>query len=79
MRKNFTTVGLDIDANLTSRELQVLLLICHELSPAEISKRLQISEKTFFNHRANILAKTQARTNIGLLCYAVRSGYYRIN
>lgn len=79
MRKTFATVGLDIDSKLTSRELQVLLLICNEFSPAKISKKLKISEKTFFNHRANILAKTQARTNIGLLCYAVRSGYYRIN
>ncbi|MBX2969807.1 MAG: response regulator transcription factor [Cyclobacteriaceae bacterium] len=79
MKKKFSTVGIDTVSTLTSRELQVMLLICNELSPNEISKRLKISEKTFFNHRANILSKIQARTNIGLLCFAVKSGYYRIN
>ncbi len=59
---------------LTSRELQILLLICQELSPGEISERLQISEKTFFNHRANILEKTNCRGNIGLVKFAHEKG-----
>jgi DNA-binding CsgD family transcriptional regulator len=79
MKRKISSGGVDTGSILTSRELEVLLLICNELSPNEISKKLKISEKTFFNHRANILSKIQARTNIGLLCFAVKSGYYRIN
>ncbi|MBL7845315.1 MAG: response regulator transcription factor [Cyclobacteriaceae bacterium] len=60
---------------LTERELEVLMLICREFSPNEISSRLQISEKTFFNHRANILAKTQTKSNVGLFRFAVQYGY----
>jgi DNA-binding NarL/FixJ family response regulator len=57
-------------SRLSTRELEILLLICQELSPGEISDRLHISEKTFFNHRANILAKTGVRGNVGLVKYA---------
>lgn len=64
---------------LTTRELEILLLICQELSPGEISERLQISEKTFFNHRANILEKTNCRNNVGLLKYAHEKGLFHLN
>jgi DNA-binding CsgD family transcriptional regulator len=39
---------------------------------------LQISEKTFFNHRANILEKTQSRNNVGLFRFALNHGYFEI-
>lgn len=55
---------------LSSREIEVLMLICKELSPTEISSRLKISEKTFFNHRSHILLKVGVRSNVGLLRYA---------
>jgi two-component system response regulator DegU len=63
---------------LTNREIEILLLICQELTPGEISDRLQISEKTFFNHRSNILEKTKARSNVGLIRYALLKGYFKI-
>ena len=63
---------------LTNREIEILLLICQELTPGEISERLQISEKTFFNHRANILKKTMARSNVGLIRYAILKGFFKI-
>ena len=63
---------------LTNRETEILLLICREMTPGEISERLQISEKTFFNHRANILSKTKARSNVGLIRYAIRQGYFEV-
>ncbi len=60
---------------LSNRELEILLLICQEYSPGEISTRLNISEKTFNNHRSSIIAKTGAKNNIGLYKYAVQHGY----
>jgi DNA-binding NarL/FixJ family response regulator len=62
---------------LTNREMEILLLICQELTPGEISSRLQISEKTFFNHRSNILLKTSSRSNVGLIRYALLKGYFK--
>lgn len=60
---------------LSNREVEILILICQEYTPGEISSRLEISEKTFNNHRANIIAKTGARNNIGLYKFAVQHGY----
>jgi DNA-binding NarL/FixJ family response regulator len=60
---------------LSHREMEVLLLICQELSPTEISERLDIAEKTFFNHRYSLVMKTGARTNIGLYKFAVEHGF----
>lgn len=68
----------DSYTKLTNREIEILLLICQELTPGEISERLQISEKTFFNHRSNILTKAKARTNVGLIRYAVGRGYFKM-
>ena len=63
-------------SKLTTREIEIMLLICQEYTPGEISSRLNISEKTFFNHRANIVAKTGVRNNIGLYKFAIQRGYF---
>lgn len=69
----------EVASKLTSRELEILLLICQEFTPGEISSRLHISEKTFFNHRSNILEKTNVRSNVGLLRFALQRGYYTLS
>jgi two-component system, NarL family, response regulator DegU len=61
-------------SKLSPREVEILLLICQELSPSEISERLKISEKTFFNHRAHILAKIEGRGNVSIVKYAYQHG-----
>jgi len=60
---------------LSPQQTKILKLICKELSPGQISARLGISEKTFFNHRDNLKVKTKAKTNIGLYKYALKHGY----
>ncbi|MEO7990864.1 MAG: response regulator transcription factor [Chryseolinea sp.] len=64
---------------LSQREIEILLLICQELSPGEISERLSISEKTFFNHRQHILDKTGARGNVGLVKFAHQKGFIELS
>ena len=65
----------DVYGKLSPREMEILLLICQELSPGEISERLRISEKTYFNHRTHILEKTKVRSNVGLVKFAHEKGY----
>ena len=66
-------------SKLSPRELEILFLICQELSPSEISSRLQISEKTYFNHRTNILSKIGVRGNVGLVKYAYQHGLLELS
>jgi DNA-binding NarL/FixJ family response regulator len=56
---------------LTERELEILKLIAAEHSNAEIAKTLFISERTVETHRKNMLRKTNNKTIVGLLKYAM--------
>lgn len=58
---------------LTVRELEILKLVCEELTTADIAEKLFISPRTVDTHRKNILEKTQSKTIIGLIKYAFES------
>jgi DNA-binding NarL/FixJ family response regulator len=79
LRNGVKRVPNMLSGKLSSRELEILLLICQEFTPAEISGRLGISEKTFFNHRANILSKAGVRGNVGLVKYAYQYGLIELS
>ena len=59
---------------LTERELEVLKLVANEHSNAEIAEILFISERTVETHRKNMLRKTQNKTIVGLVKYAMENG-----
>jgi DNA-binding NarL/FixJ family response regulator len=56
---------------LTDREIEILKLIAQEFSNADIAKLLYISERTVETHRKNIYRKTNTKTIVGLIKYAV--------
>jgi DNA-binding NarL/FixJ family response regulator len=59
-------------AELTAREKEVLQLIAREHSNHSIAEQLFISERTVETHRKNILTKTNSKSVIGLIQYALR-------
>ena len=63
---------------LTKREVEILQLVCEQLTAEEIGERLFISEKTVNGHKINLLRKTQSRNTAGLVLYALRSGIVSI-
>ena len=58
------------NSQLTPREIEIIKLIANEMTSAEISRELFLSEHTVETHRKNIIRKTGAKTVIGLLNYA---------
>lgn len=53
---------------LTSRELQILRMIAQSgMSLVEIGKSLKLSPKTVTSHKANIMTKLNAETNLELI------------
>lgn len=58
---------------VTSREREVLQLICKELTTAEIAEKLYISKRTVEGHRKNLLEKTGVRNTAGLVIFAIRN------
>ncbi|MBA3681431.1 MAG: response regulator transcription factor [Bacteroidetes bacterium] len=55
---------------LTARELEILKLVCEELTTAAIAEKLFISPRTVETHRKNIIEKTKVKTIVGLIKYA---------
>jgi DNA-binding CsgD family transcriptional regulator len=58
---------------LTSRELEVLQLICDQKTTIEIGEKLFISPRTVEGHRNNLLLKTESRNIAGLVVFAIQN------
>jgi DNA-binding NarL/FixJ family response regulator len=58
---------------LSSRENEILELICKGFSNIEIASELNISKRTVEKHRSNILDKTQTHNTASLVMYAIEN------
>ncbi len=63
----------DEEVQFTRREKEVLQLICDGLNNKEIADKLFISERTVVGHKSNLLAKTNCKSSVGLLSYAIKN------
>jgi len=59
--------------NLSDREIEIITLICKELTNKEISERLCLSIRTVENHRDKILEKIGARNTVGIVMFALKN------
>ena len=66
------------DIQFTKREMEILQLISDGLSNKEIAERLFISERTVVGHKSNLMAKTNCKSTIGLLSYAIKNKLVKI-
>jgi two-component system, NarL family, response regulator DegU len=60
-------------AILSDREVEVLRLICQEMTNKEIADKLYLSVRTVDGHREKILQKTGAKNVAGMVMYAMRN------
>ena len=62
------------DANLlTSRETEILKLICKGYSNNDIADELFISSRTVDKHKGNILSKTNCKNSTSLVMYSIKN------
>jgi len=59
---------------LTKREVEIIRLVCQELSSKEIGEKLFIAEFTVTTHRRNILSKLGLKNTPGLINFAKQNG-----
>jgi DNA-binding NarL/FixJ family response regulator len=57
----------------TSRESQIVKLMCEGLSTQEIADHICLSVKTVENYRAKLLEKTKCKNSISLVVYAIKN------
>lgn len=61
-------------ASLSARERQVIVLVVHGQSSAEIGVQLHLSPKTIDSYRSRLMAKVEVQDVQGLVRYALRAG-----
>ncbi len=66
----------DNEETLTSREIDVVKLICQEKTNQEIAEVLFLSPRTVESHRQRILDKIGAKNTVGLVIYAIINDIY---
>ena len=62
----------------TERELEVIKLICDQLSNKEIAERLNLSIRTIEGYREKILEKMDVHNTAGIVVYAIKTSIYQI-
>jgi len=68
-----TSKSKEFHAELSEREMEILILICQGLSNQEIGDKLFISKRTVDKHRANILEKSESKNTAQLVVYAIKN------
>jgi len=64
--------------NFTSREIDVLNLVCNGLTSHAISEKLFISIKTVEVHRTNIFHKANVKNVAELIIWAIKNNYFTV-
>jgi DNA-binding NarL/FixJ family response regulator len=59
--------------DLSPRELEILKLVCENLTNEEIAEKVNLSYDTVKWHRSNILSKTGCKNALGLLIFAIKN------
>ncbi|HTF30414.1 MAG TPA: response regulator transcription factor [Flavitalea sp.] len=61
----------------SERELEIIRLICQELTNKEIADQLFLSIRTVEGYRLKIQEKMNVKNSIGLVIYAIRNNLYK--
>lgn len=64
--------------DLSDREIEILQLICQEMTVKEIGEELCLSEQTVQTHRKNLLKKTKVKNVVGAVKYAIQHSIIRL-
>ena len=78
-QKNEALPELPGNAKLNEREIDVLKLICLEMTTQEVADKLFLSPRTIEGYRKSLLEKTGAKNTAGLVLFAVRSGLVSVD
>jgi len=70
---------VDSPVDITSREKEILILICKGYSTQKVSEQLNISERTVERHRASLLEKTESSNSISLAIFAIKNNLIKLD
>ena len=77
MSKNIPRASFNVE--LTTREKEILQLICEQYTTPEIGKKLFISPRTVDGHRNNLLSKLDCKNIAGLVVFALQNEVVKLD
>jgi DNA-binding NarL/FixJ family response regulator len=66
------------EPEFSARELEIIRMICEELSNKEIAAQLSLSVRTVEGHRERIQEKMNVRNMAGIVVYAIKHHLYKV-
>ncbi|RPD43612.1 MULTISPECIES: response regulator transcription factor [Chitinophagaceae] len=66
------------EPEFSAREVEIIQMICEELSNKEIAARLGLSVRTVEGHRERIQEKMNVRNMAGIVVYAIKHHLYKV-
>ncbi len=78
MMNNLRDGGQDSKDTLNEREIQFLRLAATELTYKEIAQEMELSPRTIDGYRESLFEKLQAKSRVGLVLYAIKSGIVEV-
>ncbi|MBN1821594.1 MAG: response regulator transcription factor [Prolixibacteraceae bacterium] len=67
-----------INHEFSTREIEVLELVCKELTTNEIADKLSVSPRTVETHRKNLIEKAGVKNLAGLIVFAIKNKIVKI-
>lgn len=65
--------------DFTEREIQIIKLVCEQLSNKEIADRLNLSVRTIEGYREKIQEKMEVKNTAGIVVYAIKKSIFQIS
>ena len=78
MNSKSKKLTLNVNGELSNREIEVVKLICCEQTNQEIADQLFLSKRTVESHRQRILEKVGAKNTVGLVVYAIANDIHSL-
>jgi DNA-binding NarL/FixJ family response regulator len=77
MGNSFNNKRVRRKPELTSRQIEILLLLGEDLQNKEIAERLSLSLKTVEFHKAQLYSNIRVTGVLGAVRFAIREGYIK--
>lgn len=77
-KKSQYNLDLPPDISLTSREIEIIIMVSKEMNNKEIGAALFISNRTVEKHRIRIMEKTSSKNFIGVVLFALRTNLIKL-
>lgn len=65
--------------DLSEREKSLLFKMCEQKTTKEISSEMGLRKRTIDKARTELMRKTDSKSMVGLVIYAIEKGVYKLN